>query len=198
MTSLIEGLGTGVISDDSDDDTVSSVLANELQEANSVGTFVSSLLTHMHPAMRDLLTTFNSTGSCRSTEEEDGLVLQAIQGTQIYQEISRMLRSTNPEEKSYGKSQCPDGSAWGCGCSSRHVLAIVTYAILRLLHESLRSRDGSEDESRRRDPLWRTDPLATLPISVANEARRVATILEGMVDIERANARRLMDVDSRD
>lgn len=198
MTSLIEGLGTGIISDDSENNTVSLVLANELQEATSVGTFVSSLLTHMHPAMRDLLTTFNSRGDCRVTEENDGLVLQAIQGTQVYQEISQMSRSTNPEDESYGKSQCPDDSAWGCGCSSRHVLSIVIYAILSLLHQSLRSRDSSEDESRRRDPLWRTDPLATLPSSVANEARRVATILEGMVDIERANSRRLMDMDSRD
>lgn len=99
---------------------------------------------------------------------------------------------------------CPTGPEVSCGCSMRHTLAILTYALLSLLHNceaGVGSAGGARPESINGNAsgtgagetaqimtasAWSEDPLAGLPDSVANEARHVANILQGLVDMDGA------------
>lgn len=198
----------------------------ELMEASTVAEFVSPLLALMPPVVHDLLTTFNSTGCGCSGQAQDGLVLQAIQDTEAYREVTRIGRASNSSvgdgearggvsgDKSGGKgsrggltpnglnlsaSMCPDGSASGCGCSSRHMLSIVTYSLLSLMHKRKTGDqdggdsgvDGGAEVGKSEGGgihVWDLDPLKRLPKPVADESLHVASILEGLVGMECAEA----------
>lgn len=80
-----------------------------------------------------------------------------------------------------------------CGCSSRHVVTIMAYAFLLLLHKrdhegghgggaGAGPGDGADDLP---EPVWRKDPLQMLPTPVADEAKHVAGMLRGLVEMEK-------------
>ena len=271
-----------------------------LADATSVAEFVPALLALLPPVVTDLLTTFNScepedqqaTGGGKFQDEEklkeeeeihddskyqDGVVLQALQGTDVYKEITRMERSgwssgvvsaagsaaasaaaAVDRGDDVGGAKGPDACAakgndgcgpkcggadaqrapssqqaaaatavtplpstgpstpsssssassfWaeehGCGCSSRHVVTIMTYAFLLLLHKRDHESScvgyaagagtvpGDVDEGGDGgsgdlpEPLWRKDPLRLLPVPVADEAKHVAGMLRGLVEMEK-------------
>lgn len=174
----------------------------EYMEAKEVKDFVTALLAHLPPEVQNLLMTFDASDCECSGKEQDGLVFQAIQGTQAYQEIVRIERSEVLQKDSTAGEECnvncggnaehddpPDSS---CDCSSRHILSVVAYAILTILHKlhkSVRSSAESADGAR----VWHRDPLGSLPLSVASEARHVATILEGLVQMEKSNTQSLLE-----
>lgn len=200
---------------------VDPVDGREFQEAATVEAFVPLLLARLPPVVKDLLTMFNSTGcpACTSGQAQDGLVLQAIQGTEVYREVARLqgfggasggyddgtlaARRDEPDGATQSGS-CPEGAR--CGCSSRHVLSIMTYAMLTMLHKrdaaaaAVSSSGGGagvissggvvgaavvgEGEAGKKEPVWHRDPLATLPKPVADEALHVAGMLEGLVEME--------------
>lgn len=204
----------------------------DLKEALTVEEFVSPLFARMPAVVHDLLTIFDSTGCSCCGQTQDGLVFQAIQGTAVYREVSRLERSTsstctsanstdntkssvriNDHTKSNvigageggrddGKgaamaatkpapsSGCSEGiDSGGCGCWSRHMLSVVTYAVLNLLYKqemavAVAAGVGGSPLS---SFAWSVDPLAGLPKTVADEARHVAQMLEGLVEMERTN-----------
>lgn len=175
----------------------------EFRKATTVAQFVTSLVTLVPPAVKDLLTTFNYSG-CQSAQgkAQDGIVLQAIQGTEAYREVTTIGRtsgsdisSSGSDEDSCGKqdgavadsSSSVGPEAAACGCSSRHVLAILTYALLSMLHEHDASGgEGASGGTAGGDHLWRQDPLSLLPKSVADEALHVAGMLAGLMEMEAA------------
>lgn len=126
----------------------------EFQEATTVTEFVPLLLARLPPIMKDLLTMFNTAGysACSSGQAQDGLVLQAIQGTQAYREVSRLesyssgggdvcdddnggarVAEREGPGGAFRNDSYPEGA--GCGCPSRHALSILTYALLTMLHK---------------------------------------------------------------
>ncbi|CAM9985747.1 unnamed protein product, partial [Ectocarpus sp. 12 AP-2014] len=200
--------------------------------------------------VEDLLSTttpappFNAT-EYASGKAQDVLVLQAIQGTDIYREVTNVERYSRSSDKlklqqdenqaaaaaapsspccapnlpspaappmppsppavlspasgalSSAYSFCPKKS--GCGCSWRHEVSIVAYALLLLLHK----RDDHGEVcggggggggggvsgagpggDNRPPPLWRKDPLHQLPATVAIQAKHVAAMLVGLVELE--------------
>lgn len=212
-----------------------SVSASHLQE-------VKGLLTTLDAPERasssqeaeDLLAT---TTEYASGKAQDGLILQAIQGTEIYQEVTNVERWPRSSHKlklqqdenqaaapsspcctpalppapapapsppavsspsgalSSAYSFCPKKS--GCGCSWRHEVSIVAYALLLLLHKrddhgevcGVGAGAGSISEAgaggdNRPPPLWRKDPLHRLPPTVAVQAKHVAGMLVGLVELE--------------
>lgn len=276
-----------------------------LRDATTVAEFVPPLLALLPPVVTGLLTTFNpcepeqelasggGSGKCQDEKNplkgeealhddskyQDGVVLQALQGTEVYQEITKIERdgddggrprrvasvdgiSTDAAvavtvgrggdgggEKGPGSSGAKGGGAdaqapsssqqaaaaaaaaaavapapfpstgpstpspsssssfWaeehGCGCSSRHVVTIMTYAFLLLLHKrdhegscgagagadadadaGPSDAEGGGDGGDLPEPLWRKDPLRLLPAPVADEARHVAGMLRGLVEME--------------
>lgn len=195
-----------------------------LREAATVQDFVSPLLALMPTAVQGLLTTFDPvevSSPCHCGETEDGLVLQAIQATPAYRELSRLERVNhtrhdidNDKGKEIGSSVIDNGSngrvnvaseenEHNCGCSTRHSLSMVTYAVLHLLHkqeivaDSGREKRQVEDKSQQSTAsvagssssptLWSVDPLAELPKPVAAEAIRVAQIMLGLVEMEQVD-----------
>lgn len=71
------------------------------------------------------------------------------------------------------------------------MLSIISYALLLLLHEhdngaSSSTGDGStgKEESERGEPIWRKDPLASLPQPVVDETVHVAGMIRGLMDME--------------
>lgn len=191
---------------------VDPVDGREFQKATTVEEFVPLLLARLPPVMEDLLTTFNSTGcsACASGQAQDGLVLQAIQGTEAYREVARLeshggsdscddrARAARRDEPNGAAQGGSCSEAAGCGCSSRHVLSIITYALLAMLHK----RDAaiaavsasaagagagagvSVGGGGQKEPVWHRDPLATLPKPVADEALHVAGMLGGLMEME--------------
>ncbi|CAN0077952.1 unnamed protein product [Ectocarpus sp. 13 AM-2016] len=232
-----------------------------LREATTVAEFVPALMALLPREVKGLLTTFDTPehGSSSldvedllstttpappfnatdyaSGKAQDALVLQAIQGTDIYREVTNVERYSRSSDKlqqnenqaaaaaapsspccaptlpspaapplppsppavlspasgalSSAYSFCPKRS--GCGCSWRHEVSIVAYALLLLLHK----RDdhgevcggggvsgaGAGGDSRP-PPLWRKDPLHGLPATVAIQAKHVAGMLVGLVELE--------------
>lgn len=199
-----------------------SAVGKVLREASTVQDFVPHLLALMPAAVQRLLTTFESTevpNPCQCGETEDGVVLQAIQGTPAYRELSRLERvdsthdATNNDKgndngsgvifngsNGQGNGACEENDH-DCGCSKRHALSMVTYAVLHLLHkqevspadgglEKLQLEDKSDQLSASvagsslSSTVWSVDPLAELPKPVAAEAIRVAQIMQGLVEME--------------
>ena len=155
----------------------------------------------MSPEVKELLTTFKTASRCKLGKEQDGIVLQAIQGTEAYRAIQRFDRSSGRRSRSIScnsnvsddevrvpppisSTRCPE--AVGCDCSSRHVISMLTYALLSILHK----RDfgaACEEGDRSVLPgghLWREDPLEMLPKPVAEEAMHVAGMLTGLIEME--------------
>eukprot|EP00752_Nemacystus_decipiens_P001863 g1795.t1 len=261
-----------------------------LRDSTTMTEFVPSLLALLPSVVTGLLTTIDScrpesdrASDCGKCEEEklqeeetihddskfqDGVVLQALQGTEVYQELTRMERGRRTSSVSSADGVTPEavaavgrrgdaggakgpsaatattkgaGSCGGkcgaagaaatgavaafapagpstpspsspsyfwaeehdCGCSSRHVATILTYAFLLLLHKRDHegncsagagagagagpgdaNGDGGEDDGGLPEPLWRKDPLRLLPAPVANEVKHVAGMLKGLVEME--------------
>lgn len=167
--------------------------SNSLQAATCAADFVAPLLAHMPPATRDLLTTFNSTECGCSGEAQDCFILNAVQGTEVYREMMRAepfsesrgrCSSTTPAEASAATPV--DSGATTVGicvhCTSRHVLSVLTYAILALLHK----REMTGDGPGRSKLVWYKDPLEDLSKPVADEALHVAGMLEGLMGMDPA------------
>lgn len=189
-----------------------------LRDAATLSEFVPPLLALLPAAVKRLLTTFNAPGNT-SGKVQDGVVLQAIQGTEVYLEVTRVERQSwasagagvgggqiphtiyaspdpLPPSSSTSPPPCPKETA--CGCCSRHVVSIVTYALLVLLHKrddhgagdaAGRGADGDSDNDvaepprSRSEPVWRKDPLKSLPPAVKEEAKHVAAMLAGLAEM---------------
>ncbi|CAM9786851.1 unnamed protein product [Pylaiella littoralis] len=197
-----------------------------LRDAKTVAEFVPPLLALLPPAVKDLLTTFNAINTTEHAlgQARDGAVLQAIQGTEAYREVTRIERSgrssgsdsgnssgsadqararaqaaappsrsrlSSPSPSSASSLSSPHESE--CGCSSRHVLSIMTYALLLLLHERGNGHGGGDGYGAGAAcgvlagglpaSVWRKNPLEPLPTAVADEARHVAGMLRGLVEM---------------
>ncbi|CBJ32985.1 phytochelatin synthase, catalyse the biosynthesis of PCs from GSH [Ectocarpus siliculosus] len=237
-----------------------------LRHATTVAEFVPALMTLLPPEVKGLLTTFDAPEHASTSLEvedllstttpappfnateyasgkaQDVLVLQAIQGTDIYREVTNVERNPRSSDKlklqqdenqaaaaaaassspccaptlplpaaaplppsppavlspasgalSSAYSFCPKKS--GCGCSWRHEVSIVAYALLLLLHkrddhgEVCGGGGGGVSGAGaggdiRPPPLWRKDPLHQLPATVAIQAKHVAGMLVGLVELE--------------
>lgn len=231
-----EGDGESATSQDADGNG-----GKRLRDAKTVAEFVPPLLALLPPAVKDLLTTFNaiSTAEHALGQAQDGVVLQAIQGTEVYREVTRVERSSrcsrSDSVSSSGSGSAGQGQGQGhvvrasrphllpspppspsclrlshdseCGCSSRHVLAIMTYALLLLLHErdishrASGANGGDTDANANANggadagtqavffagdvpqSVWRKDPLLLLPTDVVDEAKHVAGMLRGLVEM---------------
>lgn len=174
----------------------------EFRAAATMADFVEPLLERMSPQAASLLTTLNNTMAdplCQTGEAQDGVILQAIQGTDAYQEVkkftlksgSRFRSSSSGSEEELIVSTltspvCPEESE--CGCSSRHSIAIMTYALLSILHKRDFGGDCNADDSKEvvGGHLWREDPIGNLPENVVEEAMHVAGMLTGLVTMKTA------------
>lgn len=163
----------------------------ELMKATNVKGFVAPLLEMMSPAVQTLLTTFEASSCGCPGHEQDGFVLQEIQQTEVYREISHTSKlssdcaHTTVCDSDEVTSPGLDGSRWGCGCLMQHTLTVVTYASLALLHKHHKEISDDEAGPDAVARAWKHDPLATIPDAVAHEARHVASIFEGLIDMER-------------
>ncbi|CAN0367835.1 unnamed protein product [Ectocarpus sp. 8 AP-2014] len=243
-----------------------------LRHATTVAEFVPALMALLPPEVKGLLTTFDAPEHASSSLEvevedlistttpappfnateyasgkaQDVLVLQAIQGTDIYREVTNVERYPRSSDKlklqqdenqaaaagapsspccaptlpspaaaplppsppavlspasdalSSAYSFCPKKS--GCGCSWRHEVSIVAYALLLLLHKrddhgevcgggcrgggGVSGAGAGAGGDNRPPPLWRKDPLHQLPATVAIQAKHVAGMLVGLVELE--------------
>lgn len=170
----------------------------EFRAAATMADFIGPLLERMPPQAASLLTTFNSTmvhPLCPTGKAQDGVVLQAIQGTEAYREVKKFtlksgsrlrIASSGSEEElimsTLTSPVCPEERE--CGCSSRHSLTIMIYALLSILHKHDFGEDCDAGDSKEvvGGHLWREDPLRNLPQNVMEEAVHVVGMLTGLVN----------------
>lgn len=174
----------------------------EFRAAATMADFIEPLLERMSPQAASLLTTLNNSVAdplCQTSKAQDGVILQAIQGTDAYQEVKKLtlksssrfrISSSGSEEElvmsTLTSPVCPEVKE--CGCYSRHSIAIMTYALLSILHKRDFGEGCDVGDSKEviGGHLWREDPVGNLPENVVEEAMHVAGMLTGLVNMKAA------------
>ncbi|CAM9932974.1 unnamed protein product, partial [Discosporangium mesarthrocarpum] len=153
---LWRGVGVG------DESLITPPDVKDLAKADSLGEFVRRLMQVLPSEMEQLLTTFREGyPSAEGHGRGEGVVIQAIQGTEVYTEVAKAYHFSE------GDSTCGEGpgaavaegagdgdGAWasalaagsgprsavlsesrGCGCSTKHAMSVLVLSCLLLLHE---------------------------------------------------------------
>ena len=146
-----------------------------------------------------------STGTSTSTGSYEGTGGKSKIAVQTSSSSPRLPLSSTSSDPLSSRCESPSSASSSatfseCACSSRHVLSIISYALLLVLHErdsggcihrrSSAANGGGDggsagsEESGQGGPIWRTYPLRSLPQPVVDEAVHVAGMFGGLMDME--------------